>query len=188
MEALWFCLLSFVFVGFVLLDGYDLGVGLLPLFLAKNESEKKQMFAAIAPFWDANEVWLVAAGGTAFFAFHKLYASSFSGFYLPLTILLWLLIVRGLSIELRNHISGPVWSTLWDAGFTLASGVLILFLGVALGNLMRGVPLNEEAEFFLPLWTNLTFSGGTGVIDWFTLLVGIYALVSIATHGALWFN
>src|SRR5258708_29196519 len=127
MEALWFCLLSFVFVGYVLLDGYDLGVGLLHLFLAKNESEKKQMFAAIAPFWDANEVWLLAAGGTAFFAFPKLYASSFSGFYLPLTILLWLLILRGIGIEFRAHIENRLWSDFFDAVFSIPTLLLPAF-------------------------------------------------------------
>ncbi len=188
MEGLWFCFLSFLLAGYVLLDGYDLGVGILHLGLARTDNERRQMVAAIGPFWDANEVWLLAAGGTAFFAFPRLYASSFSGFYLPLMIVLWLLMARGLSIELRNHVSGPVWSPIWDAGFCIASGMLILFFGVALGNLIRGVPLDANAEFFLPLWTNLQLTGSTGVIDWFTLLVGLQALIVVGTQGALWLN
>jgi len=189
METLWFCLLSFMLIGYVLLDGYDLGVGLLHLGMARAEGERKQMLAAIAPFWDANEVWLIAAGGTAFFAFPKLYASSFSGFYLPLMMVLWLLMARGLSIELRNHIKGPIWSPIWDAGFCLSSGGLILFFGIALGNLIRGVPLDGNTEFFLPLWTDFRLhAANTGVIDWFTLLVGVQALLVIGAHGALWLN
>ena len=189
MEGLWFWLLAFMLVGYVLLDGYDLGTGMLHLALARNDDERKQVLASIAPFWDANEVWLIAAGGTAFFAFPRLYASSFSGFYLPLMIVLWLLMARGLSIELRNHVQGPVWSPIWDTGFCVSSALLVLFFGVALGNLVRGVPLDGNAEFFLPLWTNFQLdSNATGVIDWFTLLVGIQALLVIGTHGALWLN
>jgi cytochrome d oxidase, subunit II (cydB) len=176
METLWFCLLALLLAGYVLLDGYDLGVGALHLALARSERERRQSLAAIAPFWDANEVWLITAGGTLFFSFPRLYASSFSGFYLPLMIVLWLLIVRGISIEFRNHLTSPTWAPAWDAGFAFSSALLIVFFGVALGNLLRGVPLDASGEFFIPLWTDFRLGGSIGILDWYTSLTGFFAL------------
>jgi cytochrome d ubiquinol oxidase subunit II len=188
METLWFCLLALLLAGYVLLDGYDLGVGALHLSLARSDKERRQSLAAIAPFWDANEVWLITAGGTLFFSFPRLYASSFSGFYLPLMIVLWLLIVRGISIEFRNHLESPTWAPIWDAGFAFASALLIIFFGVALGNLLRGVPLDSSGEFFIPLWTDFRLGSEIGILDWYTTLTGIFALGAICLHGALWLN
>ena len=111
-------------------------------------------FKSIGPVWDGNEVWLLAAGGALYFAFPALYASSFSGFYLPLMIVLWLLILRGTSVEFRGHIDNRVWKPFWDVVFCIASALLAIFFGAALGNVVRGVPLNASGEFFLPLWTN----------------------------------
>lgn len=188
METLWFCLLAFLFVGYVLLDGYDLGAGTVHLFVSRTENEKRQTLAAIQPFWDANEVWLLTAGGTLFFAFPRLYASSFGGFYLPLMMVLWLLILRGLSIEFRNHLAHPVWTPVWDAGFAVSSAVLSLFFGVALGNVIRGVPLDQNGEFFVPLWTHFSVQGEAGVLDWYTVPVGLFAVAALALHGTLWLN
>src|SRR5580700_11313421 len=103
METVWFCLVAIMLAVYVLLDGFDLGAGAIHLLVAKTKEEKRQVIASIGPVWDGNEVWLIAAGGTLFFAFPVLYASSFSGFYLPLMIVLWLLILRGASVEFRNH-------------------------------------------------------------------------------------
>ena len=108
----------------MVLDGFDLGVGVLHLFLARNEDERAATLRSIGPVWDGNEVWLLAGGGTLYFAFPLLYASAFSGFYLPLMIVLWLLILRGISLELRNHIDMGVWRTLLDGVFGLASALL----------------------------------------------------------------
>src|SRR5574338_684559 len=109
METFWFIIVAVMLTMYVLLDGFDLGAGIIHLFAAKNESERRTILNAIGPVWDGNEVWLLATGGTLYFAFPKLYASSFSGFYLPLMIVLWLLILRGIGIEFRNHIDSNAW-------------------------------------------------------------------------------
>jgi cytochrome d ubiquinol oxidase subunit II len=187
MEVLWFFLVGFLFIGYVLLDGYDLGTGALHLYLAKTDAERKQNLAAIAPFWDANEVWLLAGGGTLYFAFPPVYASGFSGFYLPLMVVLWLLILRAISIDFRNHLRSPVWTPLWDAGLMASSALVALFFGVALGNVLRGVPIDAKGEFFLPLWTNFRTAGpDIGILDWYTVLVGVFAMLAIFAHGATW--
>src|SRR6202171_4984932 len=117
MQTLWFILLAFMLSIYVMLDGFDLGAGAIHLGAARNTPERRAIIRAIGPVWDGNEVWLIAAGGTMFFAFPLLYASSFSGFYLPLIIVLWLLMLRGVSIELRSHIQNPVWVSFWDGLF-----------------------------------------------------------------------
>src|SRR5487761_2267928 len=117
METLWFCLVAVMIAAYVVLDGFDLGAGIVYLFVARSDAERKDVLRSIGPFWDGNEVWLLAAGGTLYFAFPVLYASSFSGFYLPLMIVLWLLILRGLSVEFRSHIAGGVWPPFWDLTF-----------------------------------------------------------------------
>ena len=188
MEAVWFCLLAWMLATYVVLDGFDFGVGMLHLFVAKNEAERKQVIRSIGPFWDGNEVWLVAAGGTMFLAFPKLLAVSFSGFYLPLMIILWLLIFRALGIELRHHLEDRIWTQFWDVAFAGASLLLAVFFGAALGNVVRGVPLNADGIFFEPLWTNFRVGQETGILDWFTVLVGVTAVVALAHHGALWLS
>src|SRR5580698_1785183 len=117
MPALWFCLSAIVIAGYVLLDGFDLGAGIVQLFVARSERETGQVIGSIGPVWDGNEVWLLAAGGTIFFAFPLLYASAFSGFYLSLMIVLWLLILRGIAIEFRAHIDNPLWRSFWGTVF-----------------------------------------------------------------------
>src|SRR3981081_2003191 len=117
MPAIWFSLVAIMLAGYVVLDGYDLGAGIIHLLVARSDLERRQILQSIGPFWDGNEVWLIAGGGTLFFAFPALYASSFSGFYLPLMMVLWLLMLRGISIEFRSHIQGPVWAPLCDTVF-----------------------------------------------------------------------
>src|SRR6185437_15259141 len=150
MGFVWFWIVAVMIAAYVVLDGFDLGVGILAPFLARTENDRRMLFRSIGPVWDGNEVWLLAGGGTLYFAFPELYASSFSGFYLPLMIVLWLLILRGISIEFRNHVKSLVWQPLWDAIFAGASVLLAIFFGAALGNVVRGVPLNAAGEFFLP--------------------------------------
>jgi len=188
METVWFWLLAWMFGTYVVLDGFDFGVGILHLFVARNEAERKQVIRSIGPVWDGNEVWLIAAGGTMFFAFPKLFAISFSGFYLALMLVLWLLIFRALGIELRHQLEDPIWTQFWDVAFAAASLLLAVCLGAALGNLVRGVPLKEDGTFFEPLWTDFQVGQQTGILDWYTLLVALTAVLALAHHGALWLN
>ncbi len=197
MELFWYIVLVTMLAVYVILDGYDFGAGIIHLFFAKTEKDKKAITSAIGPFWDANEVWLIAAGGVLFFAFPTLYASSFSGFYLPLIMILWLLIFRAIGLELRGQVHNALWELIWDRAFGVASLLLALFFGVALGNVVRGVNLGmvengvstQEAHyFFLPLW-NPEFSPQAehlGIIDWFTLFLGVVSVVALTIHGANW--
>ncbi len=186
MGLIWFWLVAVMIVGYVVLDGFDLGVGVLHLFLVRTEAERRATLNSIGPVWDGNEVWLLAGGGTLYFAFPTLYASAFSGFYLPLMIVLWLLILRGVSLELRNHIDVGVWRALLDGLFGMASLLLTIFFGAALANVIRGVPLQADGYFFLPLWTNWKPGLHPGILDWYTVIGGLVALVALTMHGALW--
>jgi len=186
MGTLWFWIVAVMLAGYVILDGFDLGVGIVYLFVARAEDERQQAIRSIGPVWDGNEVWLLAAGGTLFFAFPLLYASSFSGFYLPLMIVLWLLILRGLSIELRHHSPDPLWRTFFDALFALSSTLLAIFFGAALANVVRGVPIGADDYFFLPLWTNWQPGPNPGILDWYTVTGGVLALAALGLHGALY--
>lgn len=186
MATLWFWLLAGMLAVYVVLDGFDLGAGALHWLITESEEERDLVVRSVGPLWDGNEVWLVAAGGTLYFAFPALYAASFSGFYLPLIIVLWLLVLRGAALEFRGHLRHPVWTPFWDATFAAASGTLAVFLGVALGNVVRGVPLDGESWFFAPLWTDWRVTGEVGILDWYTLLVGLTAAAALAMHGGLW--
>ena len=176
-------ILIYMVVMYVLLDGFDLGVGILHPFIAKTEEERGISVRSIGPVWDGNEVWLLAGGGTLYFAFPLLYASAFSGFYLALMVVLWLLIIRGASIELRSQVQIAVWRTFFDGMFFLSSALLAIFLGAALANVIRGVPLNAEGYFFLPFWTNWLPGADPGILDWYTVLGGIVAFVALAIHA-----
>ncbi|MGA8269964.1 MAG: cytochrome d ubiquinol oxidase subunit II [Candidatus Sulfotelmatobacter sp.] len=186
MGFIWFWIVSAMLVAYVVLDGFDLGVGILHLFLARTEPERQLMLRTIGPVWDGNEVWLLAGGGTLYFAFPLLYASAFSGFYLALMIVLWLLIMRGTAIELRMQIPMGVWKSFFDGVFFLSSALLAIFYGAALANVIRGVPLKPDGYFFLPLWTNWRTGIEPGILDWYTVIGGIVALVALAVHGALY--
>src|ERR1700743_1265715 len=131
-------------IGYVVLDGFDLGAGALHLVAARTEEERRLILRSIGPVWDGNEVWLIAAGGTLFYAFPLLYASSFSGFYLALNMIVWLLLLRAIGIEFRMHLANSVWRSFFDGAFSLASLLLIVFFGAALGNVMRGAPLGPR--------------------------------------------
>jgi cytochrome d ubiquinol oxidase subunit II len=186
METIWFVLVASMLVGYVVLDGFDLGAGALHLVGARTEEERRMVLHSIGPVWDGNEVWLVAAGGTLFYAFPLLYASSFSGFYLALNIVLWLLIFRALGIELRGHLANPVWRSFFDGAFSISSILLIVFFGAAFGNVIRGVPIAADHTFFLPLWTDLRPGPQPGILDWYTALSALLALAALSMHGALY--
>ncbi len=186
MPTLWFMIVAFMIAAYVVLDGFDLGAGIIHLCVARTDRERRMVFRAIGPVWDGNEVWLLAAGGTLYFAFPLLYASSFSGFYLPLMMVLWLLMLRAIGIEFRTHLESPVWRGFFDVVFTLASALLAIFFGAALGNVIRGVPLGPDGYFFEALWTNWRVGPNPGILDWYTVMAGVVALVTLTMHGALY--
>jgi cytochrome bd ubiquinol oxidase subunit II len=186
MGTLWFCLITILLATYVALDGFDLGVGIVQLFVANTLEEKRRVMNTVAGVWSGNEVWLLAFGGALFAAFPALYASALSGFYLAIIIVIWLLILRGVATEFRGHLDGAMWPSFWDAVFAGASLLLTLLYGVALGNVVRGVPLEASGSFFLPLWTDFSAGTGTGILDWYTLLVGVTSLLSLSVHGSLW--
>ncbi len=187
MATVWFWLVALLLTMYVILDGFDLGTGAVYLFVARSDADRRTVLGSIGPVWDANEVWLLAAGGSLVLAFPRVYASSFSGFYLPLMMVLWLLILRAVAIEFRNHVDSPVWKPFWDVVFSGASLLLAVFLGAALGNVVRGVPLGPDGYFFAPLWTTFGIRGPRmGILDWYTVTVGVTSLLALAHHGALW--
>lgn len=184
METLWFTLVALMLVAYVVLDGFDLGAGIISPLVARNNGERHLVIRSIGPVWDGNEVWLLAAGGALYFAFPLLYASSFSGFYLPLMIVLWLLMLRGIGIELRSHVDDPMWRSFFDFVFTASSLLLAVFFGAAIGNVIRGVPLNQDGYFFEALWTDFRVGPSPGILDWYTVLTGLLAVVTLIVHGA----
>ncbi len=184
METVWFGIVAFMLVCYVVLDGFDIGAGIVHYFVGRNANERAATISAVGPVWDGNEVWLLATGGTLYFAFPALYASGFSGFYLPLIMVLWLLIMRAAGIELRHQLNNPLWTSFWDFVFSLASILLAIFFGAALGNVVRGVPLDATGYFFEPLFTDWSTTGATGILDWFTVLSGVVAFVALGVHGA----
>ncbi len=187
MASLWFWIVAAMITAYVVLDGFDLGAGAIYLAVAKTDDERRRVLGSIGPVWDGNEVWLIAAGGALYFAFPQLYASSFSGFYLPLMMVLWLLILRGIGIEFRAHVRNPVWQNFFDVVFSVSSILLAIFFGAALGNVVRGVPLDATGYFFEPLWTNFFDLGPqTGILDWYTVLIGGLGIVTLTAHGALY--
>jgi cytochrome d ubiquinol oxidase subunit II len=169
-----FALIAAMLSAYTLLDGYDLGAGAVTLMLAKTRGERSAIVESIGPFWSGNEVWLVAAGGTLFALFPRAYAVAFSGFYLPFTVVLWLLMFRGIAIELRSHLPARMWLDFWDTAFSISSLLLILLFGVALGNLVRGVPLDPDGYF------SGTFSS---LLNPYATSVGALAVVALAQHG-----
>jgi cytochrome d ubiquinol oxidase subunit II len=183
---IWYCLVAAMLAAYVVLDGFDIGAGIMHLALSKSDEDRQLILRSIGPVWDGNEVWLIALWGTLYFVFPLVYASAFSGFYLPLTIVLWLLIFRGIGIELRMHLVLRVWREFFDGCFAISSMLLAVFLGAILANIFRGVPIGDDGYFFLPLWTNWLPGPNPGIFDWYTLAVGLLALVALAVHGAFY--
>ena len=186
MGTLWFWIVASMLAAYVVLDGFDLGVGIVYLFVTKSEQDRRLALRAIGPVWDGNEVWLLAAGGTLFFSFPLVYASAFSGFYLPIMMVLWLFMLRGISIELRSHSHEALLHTLFDGLFSLSSTLLAIFFGAALANVVRGVPIGPDNYFFLPLWTDWRTGPHPGILDWYTITGAVLALVALAFHGSLY--
>ena len=184
MVELWYALVAIVFAIYVLLDGFDFGAGIVAPFVAKDDAERRMVLGAIGPYWDGNEVWLLAGGGSLFVAFPGALAAGISGFYFAIFLVLWCLIGRGISIEFRSHLKDPMWRTVWDTAFVVTSTLLALFFGVAFGNLVRGLPLGADGWFALTLFTSFLPTDPVGMLDVFTVLSGIFAVVALAAHGA----
>ena len=188
MFALWFGIVAVMFTLYVVLDGYDLGAGALHRIVARTDAERRQVLAAIGPYWDASEVWLLAAGGALFVAFPRVLAAGLSGFYLAIFLVVWSLILRGIAIEFRSHVAEPLWRGFWDGTFTLASALLAILFGAAIGNVIRGVPLDGQGWFSLTLFTTFLPRAPVGILDWYTTLTGVFALLVLAGHGALFLS
>jgi cytochrome d ubiquinol oxidase subunit II len=184
MFELWFGIVAVMFTAYVVLDGYDLGAGALHLLVARTGDERRQVLAAVGPFWDANEVWLLAAGGALFVAFPRVLAAGLSGFYLAIFLVVWMLILRAVAIEFRSHVADSLWRRFWDTAFTVASAALAILFGVAIGNVIRGLPLTADGWFELTFFTDFSARPPVGILDWYTVLTGVFALVAIAGHGA----
>lgn len=176
LNIVWFILVGVLFTGYAILDGFDLGVGALHLFVRKDE-HRRLFLNSIGPVWDGNEVWLVTGGGALFAAFPQAYATVFSGFYLPFMLLLCSLIFRAVAIEFRSKEEWTWWRQFWDVAFSLGSFVSSLLIGVAMGNIVRGIPLDQDHEFV-----------GTflGLLNPYSLLMGITTVLLFAMHGAIY--
>ena len=184
MVELWFALLCFTVIVFVVLDGWDIGAGVLHLIVAKTDAERREVVAAIGPLWSWHEVWLVAAGGTFILAFPGIMAAAFSGFYLALWMVLWSFILRGISIEVGGHLHDRMWQAAWDFIFCVSNVLLAVLFGAALGNVIRGVPIDSAGKFSMALFTNFGVRGQVGILDWYSLSVAVFTTLLLAGHGA----
>jgi cytochrome d ubiquinol oxidase subunit II len=180
---LWFALLCFTVILFVVLDGWDIGAGVLHLIVARTDAERREVVAAIGPLWSWHEVWLVAAGGTFILAFPKVMATAFSGFYLALWMVLWSFILRGISLEVGGHVHDRMWQAGWDFVFCVSNVLLAVLFGAALGNVIRGVPIGPTGHFSMALFTDFGVRGQVGILDWYTLSVAVFATLLLAAHG-----
>jgi cytochrome d ubiquinol oxidase subunit II len=184
MIEIWYAIVTFMLIMFVVLEGFDFGAGMLQYVVGKTEAERRLVIAAIGPLWTWHEVWLVGFGGTLLLSFPNVIASAFAGFYLALFLLLWALVLRGVSLEVSGHIADPLWRTGWHVIFVAANVLLAILIGTALGNIVRGVPLDTNGKFALAFFTNFSPKGNVGILDWYTVSVAVFVLVVFAAHGA----
>jgi len=180
----WFVILWFTLTTYIVLDGRNFGLGALLHVVAKTPAERRQVVAALGPLWLWHEVWLVAAGGVLFAAFPLVMAVSFSGYYLALFLVLWSLLLRGIAIEMGGTLENPLWRSFWHATLSVSSIALALLFGVAMGNLLRGVPLDASGAFQMAFFTNFGVRGHVGLLDWYTVSLGVCALLVLSAHGA----
>jgi cytochrome d ubiquinol oxidase subunit II len=180
----WYTILAFMLTVYVVLDGRNFGAGALHWVVAKTPAERRQLVAAIGPLWSWDEVWLIAAGGVMFVAFPRFLAVAFSGYYLALFLVLWSLVLRGMAIEVGGHMENPLWETFWDFVFAVSNIVLAVLFGTALGNVARGVPLDAHGDFHMAFFTNFGVRGNVGLLDWYTVSLGVFALLMLSAHGA----
>lgn len=176
LNIIWFLLIAVLLIGYAVLDGFDLGVGVIHLF-TKDEEEKRINLNAIGPVWDGNEVWLLTAGGALFAAFPVVYATVFSSFYMALMLVLVALIFRAVSLEFRGKVDSPKWRKAWDLAFAISSFVAALLFGVAIGNILRGIPLDADAMYLGNFFM---------LLNPFSLLVGLISITLFTMHGAIY--
>ncbi len=184
MIATWYGIVSFMLITYVALDGRNFGAGMLHWFVARTPEERRQVIAAIGPLWSWHEVWLLGFGGTLVAVFPRLMASAFAGYYLALFLILWCLILRGISLEVGGHINDRLWQGFWDFVFVFANFLLAILFGAAAGNLARGVPLDTHGNFSMAFFTDFGVRGNVGLLDWYTVSIAIFAAVMLAAHGA----
>ena len=184
MITTWYALVSLMLIVYVILDGRNFGAGMLHLVVARTPEERRQVVAAIGPLWTWHEVWLVGFGGTLVAVFPRLMASAFAGYYLALFLILWCLILRGISIEVGGHINDRLWQGFWDVVFVSSNFLLAILFGAAAGNLARGVPLDANGNFSMAFFTDFGVRGYVGLLDWYTVSIAIFATVILAAHGA----
>src|SRR6266480_1121468 len=184
MIATWYAVVSFMLIIYIVLDGRNFGAGMLHSFVAQTPEERRQVIAAIGPLWSWHEVWLVGFGGTLVAIFPRLMASAFAGYYLALFLILWCLILRGISIEVGGHINDRLWQAFWDFMFSFGNFLLAILFGAAAGNVVRGVPLDANGNFSMAFFTNFNVRGYVGLLDWYTVSIAILAAVMLAAHGA----
>ena len=181
-QTTWFLLITVLWVGYFILEGFDFGVGMLLPFVSKNEADRRAVLTTLGPVWDGNEVWLLVAGGATFAAFPEWYATLFSGFYLPLFLILVSLIVRGVAFEYRSKYGKAQWRQRWDIAIFISSAIPALLWGVAFANIVRGVPIKE-------LDGNLEYVGGFfNLLNPYALLGGVVTLSVFLTHGAIFLS
>jgi cytochrome d ubiquinol oxidase subunit II len=176
LTTFWFILIAVLWVGYLVLEGFDFGVGMLVGVLAKDDRERRVLINTIGPVWDGNEVWLLVAGGATFAAFPEWYATLFSGFYIPLFAILIALIVRGVAFEYRGKRDGAVWRRNWDIAIVAGSALPALLWGVALANIVHGVPINQDKEYVGSLFD---------LLNPYALLGGVVTLTVFFVHGCV---
>jgi cytochrome d ubiquinol oxidase subunit II len=188
MIAIWYGIISFLLITYLVLDGRNFGAGMLHGLVAKTREERRQVMAALGPRNSWDEVWLVGFAGTLLAVFPRLTASAFSGYYMPLFMILWCLVFRGIALEARGHVNDHLWQGFWDVVFVVANFLLAGLFGVVGGTLLRGVPVDAQGDFSLALFTNFKVHGEVGLLDWYTVSVSIFAAIIMGAHGAtyLW--
>jgi cytochrome d ubiquinol oxidase subunit II len=178
LQLFWFAMIGVLLAGYGILDGFDLGVGILHLWVRKDE-ERRLVMSSIAPIWDGNMVWLVVFGGALFAAFPRAYAAAFSGFYLPFMLVLFALIFRGVSMEFRSKQPMAWWRQAWDVAFSTASTLASFVFGVLVGNTIAGLPLGADGDFTGPIPFGTLFG-------WYPCLTGLFAVATFAMHGSIY--
>jgi cytochrome d ubiquinol oxidase subunit II len=184
MIATWYGVVSSMLIIYLVLDGRNFGAGMLHWRIARTPQERRQVIAAIGPLWSWHEVWLVGFGGTLVAVFPRLMASAFAGYYLALFLILWGLILRGISLEVGGHINDRLWQGFWDFVFVSSNFLLALIFGAAAGNLARGVPLDAHGNFSMAFFTDFNVRGHVGLLDWYTVSMAIFTAVILSAHGA----
>lgn len=184
MVETWFAILCLMLTAYAVMDGWNIGCGIVQFVVARTPAERRQVIAAIGPLWTWHEVWLVGAGGVLFVAFPSVLAVALPGFYLAVFVLLWCLVGRGLSLEFGGHIDDSMWRTFWDVAFAVVNVLIAVLLGAALGNLLRGLPIGSTGKFSLAFFTDFRPRGEVGILDWYTLAVAAFTVVYLAAHGA----